>query len=715
VTYRTETSVDPRISPALFLRADSLGEATQSASPEPAESSATQNGRARPNLDAPPLDATILDALVGYAESRLADAERAPTTPRYDGPATAAYRHLRERGFTHDEVRELRFGLFTTPQDVHDWLRRMGFSEGAIRESGLVFDADGRPRHDWTGNVVVPIVDRGRSTKGSETIDLFVFDPANPGDACFLRGPAATDVAAYGLHEAAFGCAVGERLVLVENVVDAMYLRRRGLPNVAATGCPPARFTPQRWRNLVREGVTSVTLAFERDAGRASRIHDVLAHALTARVAPEVFVVDAAVYRDTNSAAAFVQRYGCDPARTAFRTAAHAFNAKDYEPGVDAPRPRPEPRPKPAFRPTVEPRDLVNGTATSERYRTFLASEIEKIAHPAERSAWQAFLADVAGAMRLGEFDRARRIADGWYARLRPVAPPAAEPLPATPVAETGGGTSLTEAIASIRRETNRDLGHLDGFCPDAFEAGESVETIEVATRTARLATLCGRLARAIEGQPEGCHVVIRGEFATREIVLGLIARMVFGMTDGPGFDLEEVWSRLTGNDPREGYEDRPWLIDEAVDRLFQSAVRVRFADGCEGGDDRDSAEALFAVIERERGTRPVRSILCGGSLLADDARSLASRFECPVTLVREPAEAASRPATTYVRSSEPQPSEARTAEPSSSAYRYEPEWSNWHPMEQGPTFAARPSQPGFHGVLRDWIDFEEQRRVRPR
>lgn len=650
MNHRTETPVhfDP---PSLFVRADRFPETRETPRPAPVEI---------------PAD-TLFDAFHGYAQVRLAEASRTPTGTRFSTPATIAHAHLRNRGFTPDEVRQLGFGLYTTPQDVHDHLRQMGFSEAAIRESGLVFDGDGRPRNDWTGNVIVPVDEAG---------DLYVFDPQNPADARFLSGPNGRDVAAYGLREARAAVPANGRLLLVEDVVDAMYLRRRGLPETAATGCPPAEFTPQRWRALVREGIDSVTLAFSRNASRDQRIRDALSHALVARTAPQVYVLESGVLEREDSAAEFVHRNGEAPLRAALRTAIHAFDGKDYtrRTHFETPRPRYVPEPAPRAEWTTDWTETRRRREVDavRRFRSFLVAEIDKIVRPSERAAWHAFLVDVETAMNRGEFDRARNLVQSWYARIRP--------------SKATAPTTLGGVVRSLRDDRRADLVDFADVPTRSTKPGCRVETIAVGTASGRLAMVCDRLVEAIESDPEGRHVVVCREFTARTIAFGLISRMANDLTDGPGLDAAQIWDRLAGREERRGYDDRPWLVDEAIDCLRRSFDHVEFVDG------QDSRETVAELVARRFDDRAITSVIdAAGEWVHEWAPTRVEAMhglDCPVTIVID----AITPTTPV-------------------EYRYEPDWSNWWPASHVPTASTDVTHRGFHDVLREWIAYAETTR----
>ncbi len=642
MSQRTESS-QHFDTPSLFVRANRIEPA-----PQPT----------RTEAPAPTPVTSVLDAFLGYAEMRLAEHTTTPRGHRFRTPATVAQEHLRQRGFSEVEIREIHFGLYTSPQDVHDHLRRMGFSETAIRESGLVYDADGRPRHDWSGNVVVPL---------AVNQDVYCFDPQNPSDARFLRGPNVDDVAAYGIDEAREALPQWGRLLLVEDVVDAIYLRRHGLPETAATGCPPAQFTPQRWRALVRDGVESVTLAFSHDGTRERRIREALSHALVARTAPEVYVVDGRVLRENDSAAECVRHFGAERLRTAIRNAQHAFGSKDYgrgrEPFVE--------------RPARRPHEYWAGDEAVARFRAYLVGEIDKIARPAERAAWHAFLVDVESALHRGEFARARTLVDDWYTRLHP----RAEPRPTSPAGTLG------DVLTSIRAGGRREQVEIETLDASAETVDAYVETIAVASRSGRLQAVCERLSEAIRTNPEGRHVVLCREFTPRTIAFGLLCRLANELTDGPGLDAEQVWDRFVGRDDQRGYDDRPWIVDEAVDRLRRSFDCVEFVEPTTGD------EVPNRWVERFADGRALTSVTDAAGPVEQasawnamhwEAAEAARVLDCSVTIVTN-----------------------STVELTPVAYRFEPEWKNWCPTCPS-TDAEGPTHRGFHEVVREWIDYAE-------
>jgi hypothetical protein len=92
-----------------------------------------------------------------------------------------------------------------------------------------------------------------------------------------------------------------------------------------------------------------------------------------------------------------------------------------------------------------------------------------------------------------------------------------------------------------------------------------------------RLADLCSRMVTALETRGDQTWVVVCREFSEETIVLGLLAHMTRRMTTAQGLTFEEIHARLSGRDPRDGYSDKPWLVDEAVDRLRRWTDRLVF------------------------------------------------------------------------------------------------------------------------------------------
>jgi hypothetical protein len=552
--HDTRASLDRDRHRALFQR---VHQTTQTAAQPTERRPAGGNGHHGP--------ATIYADLLSHLRFHPADLRPAETVygrgngNGHGGSALArAVQYLESCGLTREEIVELRLGLYPTCEEVHSHLRRLGYSEAAVSQSGLVCDADGRPRTDWHGCVVAPVCNAA-----GEVVDVVAVMPA-PGLRAqyrFAHGPEASGAAACGLHTPMARPEDHADLILVEDVADALYLQCRGMANVVAVGGCGAEFTPARWEQLSRLGVRSVTLAFREDATRRRDVRDCLEHALRARTTPEVFVFDHDRLADGQTIADVARKHGVAACREAVARRSRAFHGKSF--GWSGPVNEPAPRPMPrGAEPVYEP--VRYDMTRLDALRAWLHAEAERLASAEDRRAMHDLIADVDDAVRRGHFRLAHDLVESRLGS------PRREPAPRTePVGRVLDRLTRNEAAARVDREFSSHDG-LD-------RQPGTVTVLTNVTRRGRYADLCARLTQSLERWTGTACVVACREFTEEEITLGVVAHMARQMSDGPGLTVEEIRIRIAGRDQHAGYADKPWLVDEAVDCLRQWSDRLRF------------------------------------------------------------------------------------------------------------------------------------------
>ena len=166
---------------------------------------------------------------------------------------TEARAYLEGRGFSGEELVDVGFGLYSSPEDVEAGLTVHGFSRDELKAAGLLSPA-------WTGRLVFPWRDRTGHVGGFVARDLTGKAEGNistpPGSR--RRTPwrsASTWRSGNGRGE----------IVLVEGLLDVLLLQSRGVLNVAAIGGAGGEFSPSRWEALERFGVRRVTLLLDND------------------------------------------------------------------------------------------------------------------------------------------------------------------------------------------------------------------------------------------------------------------------------------------------------------------------------------------------------------------------------------------------------------------------------------------------------------------
>ena len=206
--------------------------------------------------------------------------------------------------------------------------------------------------------------------------------------------------------------------MLTEDLLDACLLNARGFGPVAAIGGEGGAFTPRRWEELSRLGIGTVTLAFREDDGRHDAVRDCLVHALRARTAPEVYVLEPTGPADCETLAETVRVHGVAAAEARLHRRTLAFHGKDFgaaprtgavadwavRQNEPAPAPKPQPKPQPRFRRDPGPR-----RASWESLREKARAEMLRLPpNSAARRAAAVLFAEVDSALAAGDFARAR-------------------------------------------------------------------------------------------------------------------------------------------------------------------------------------------------------------------------------------------------------------------------------------------------------------------
>ena len=620
-------------------RPASVGSVFTSRPRGPQSESAPQSGDERDGQSTDKWD--IRQAFLSLAAGRLTD------TARND--AARAHAFLTQYGFESDDIETLGFGLYPDPAEVEDYLKRCGFAEQAVRNSGLTRDRRGDRRGDWAGCLVLPIDD-----ETGRCVDLAVIDPA-PGPhrvmrVGLVRGAEASGVVAYGLRNA-LKEQRGDRkgtLVLTEDLLEACLLNVRGFGPVAAIGGEGGTFVARRWEELARLGIGTVTLAFREDEGRHDAVRDCLVHALRARTAPEVFVLEPTGPADCETLAETVRVHGVGAAERRLGHRTLAFHGKDFgaapRQGADAdwavrqpaPAPKPAPKPQPRFvRPEPKPQPEPQRDELGE-FREKVRAELARLPHGPERRAAAELFAEVDAALAAGRFDRARNLLARAFAFLREEKTEKHDDHAAARYAAYGEpgawGEGRETSAESFSDESGRswftDPGRTDGYArawandapyAGAEQAGErraatshalatvlddlcgagrgpvicdrlhgetaaairpgTLTALTAADPAASLAMVCDRVADALERCDHAPLTVILRDATPGAFAAMLIAHLTARLNGGYGLTAGEVDARLAGRDADHHYTAKPWLADEAADRLRTHGDRLRVVD----------------------------------------------------------------------------------------------------------------------------------------
>ncbi len=188
-----------------------------------------------------------------------------------DERAAPVLAYLRERGYADEEIKEMELGAYVDRHGLQGELLKSGYTEQEIRDSGLLsrgFGDDYTLTLLWRDAAGRPIGIVGRSTLGEE------------------------ELKDRGLHKYSYSTGLqkdkgllgltsvrgAKEVVLVEGVLDALYLNSRGFKVVAVGG---TSLSLEQVKALEQNGTNELLLCLDSDApGRAAteRAIQVLKH-----------------------------------------------------------------------------------------------------------------------------------------------------------------------------------------------------------------------------------------------------------------------------------------------------------------------------------------------------------------------------------------------------------------------------------------------------
>ena len=215
------------------------------------------------------------------------------------------------------QVLSLPVGYLTTPDEVAQRLTSVGFSREEIIASHVVCD----PR--LAGRLIVPWRDRWGRVATIVALDAGE-TRIGEREVLYLRGGRKPQ--AFGLDVALrLGSGGRDHLLLVDRIVDVLYLQSLGVANVAAVTTPHSPVKTEQWQHLADHGVRTVTLVLGGQDRWGQRTVTSLKQSYAAGRAPQLFTLTNRELMGTSGAADFVRREGLERFRRVLRHRIHGF------------------------------------------------------------------------------------------------------------------------------------------------------------------------------------------------------------------------------------------------------------------------------------------------------------------------------------------------------------------------------------------------------
>jgi len=271
-----------RTNRSLVYRIDAPSQAlTEPIAPSPAETGA--------GLEA----ARLMEAFLGHTQAVL----RLVIERGWASHPTVS--RLVSLGFEPGRLLDLRLGLFSNHGEARRALLHCDYTMEQIRAARVLGDARLR------GRLVGPVFDAGR-----RLYSLWAWSPQPQRPRyLYLRRDWPIQVPLLGFGDAPESAPA--QLLVVEDLLDALYLRSQGFADAAAIGGPVSQMTAARWQMLAELGVRRVVLApcWSREGLEA--VWDAAQQAARARPSLDVFVLGAEAL-GTAGAAGLVRQQGAE-------------------------------------------------------------------------------------------------------------------------------------------------------------------------------------------------------------------------------------------------------------------------------------------------------------------------------------------------------------------------------------------------------------------
>jgi len=220
-------------------------------------------------------------------------------------------------GISVSELDELAVGVYPTAQEVGEHLLRRGFTHEEITQSSVAGD------RRLSGRLIVPWRDRWGQLKTVVARDVLRRHESS-GIDLYLRGGTRTGI--FGLDVALRDSSEGKKhLVLVDSIMDVIYLQSLGVRNAAAITGHNKTPASHHWQQLAQVGARTVTLAVADSGGAASQALAAVHESNKARQSPEVHILANSQFGGRQSVADYVRRHGLVQFRDLLQRRVHGY------------------------------------------------------------------------------------------------------------------------------------------------------------------------------------------------------------------------------------------------------------------------------------------------------------------------------------------------------------------------------------------------------
>lgn len=220
-------------------------------------------------------------------------------------------------GVSVSDLDELTVGVYTTTQEVGEHLLRRGYSHEEVTQAAVAGD------HRLSSRLIIPWRDRWGQLKTVVARDL-LRRQASAGIDLYLKGGTRTGV--FGLDVALRESSEGKKhLVLVDSILDVIYLQSLGVRNAAAITGHNKMPVSHHWEQLASAGVHAVTLAVTDSSAWVKQTTSAVRESNQARQSPEIHVVDTGQLGSRQTAADFVRQHGLKPFRDLLQRRTHGY------------------------------------------------------------------------------------------------------------------------------------------------------------------------------------------------------------------------------------------------------------------------------------------------------------------------------------------------------------------------------------------------------